>query len=304
MGGCGAAVEPCGTHAGLQVEPLGPRVGPIPLPQRDLHLPQEEVPTQRVVVPHGQIQRPTPQLRLPHVVLRGGGGGSSGVTGRGGARRSAGPPPGPITHLQGLVKDGVQTPLPNRGLALAAVGLIGQQVGLDVPAANGGGAVVGGGGHTQRVAVPPPVPHSRVGALPLRLGQLPAPHHVHPQLLRRRFVTQRELHAAPHRHPAQLRVAVEAQQTAARLRGGGEKGGSGRGYGALGVPTDPRPKGVGARRTVEELRLEMEELLLSAAHGGERPSCGDVRPAGGGSVPWGGMERGPPGGGVGGGAHP
>ena len=75
MGGCGAAVGPCGTHAGLQVEPLGPRVGPIPLPQRDLHLPQEEVPTQRVVVPHGQIQRPTPQLRLPHVVLRGGGGG-------------------------------------------------------------------------------------------------------------------------------------------------------------------------------------------------------------------------------------
>lgn len=73
----------CGAHPGLQGEPLGARVGPVPGAQRDLHLAQEEIPAQAVVVPHRQVQRPALQVPLLQLVLVRMGGGHSRVRVRG-----------------------------------------------------------------------------------------------------------------------------------------------------------------------------------------------------------------------------
>lgn len=58
-----------GTHPGLEAEPLRACVGPVPGAQRDLHLPQEEVPAQAVVVPHREVQGPALQVPLLQFVL-------------------------------------------------------------------------------------------------------------------------------------------------------------------------------------------------------------------------------------------
>lgn len=111
--------------------------------------------------------------------------------------------------------------------------------------------------------------HSRVRALLLGLGQLSAAQDVDLQLLLRRLVAERELHTAAHGRAAQLRLAVQAHQAAAQLRGGGTRSG-----GAAEVtptPNSPQPC------TVEELRLETEELVVSRLRG-TQPFCGDSCP--------------------------
>lgn len=69
-GGSGPGGE-LGTHTGLEAEPLGARVGPVPGSQRDLHLPQEDVPAQAVVMPHREVQGPALQVPLLQLVLVG-----------------------------------------------------------------------------------------------------------------------------------------------------------------------------------------------------------------------------------------
>lgn len=70
--GGGGGLGDHGTHPGLEVEPLGACVGPVPGAQRDLHLPQEEVPAQAVVVPHREVQGPALQVPLLQFILVGG----------------------------------------------------------------------------------------------------------------------------------------------------------------------------------------------------------------------------------------
>lgn len=107
--------------------------------------------------------------------------------------------------------------------------------------------------------------HSRVRALPLGLGQLAAAQDVNLQLLLGGVVAQGELHTALHGHPAQLPLAVQAHQAPTQLRGGDTPSG-----GLQWCPHPAQPQS----RTVEELRLDTEELVLSRL-GGARPFCGD-----------------------------
>lgn len=112
--------------------------------------------------------------------------------------------------------------------------------------------------------------------------------HVHAQLGGARLVAQREVHRAAHLHRARLSLPRQAQLAAAQLRttvevrgtvqAGGAREGPGRGKdGSSPPPVSRVPRPSPSPLTVEELRLDTEELLLSM-RSSEGPSPGASSP--------------------------
>lgn len=137
-------LEGARSHPGLQRVPLLYLTVQLPGVKGQLHLAQEAVVSEAVVVPDGDLQAARLQLRVADDVLLDTGEGATGVTRvhTGGFYSSAPVRPRRLAHPQVLVENWADAVGLDAGLPLALPGRVGQQVRLHVTARESHGEVV------------------------------------------------------------------------------------------------------------------------------------------------------------------